>query len=255
MQVYDGLRILTARPAPADEARVPHRLYGHVSAATRYSVGAWLADAAAALAEAAAAGALAIVVGGTGLYFKSLTEGLAPVPAIPPDVRARWTARLAAEGVERLHAELAARDPRSAAALRPTDTARILRALEVIDATGRSLAAWREAAARPALAGADVARFVIETDRDALAARIAARVDRMVESGALEEVAALVARGLDPDLPAMKAIGVRPFAAHLAGEISLGDALAAVKAETRRYAKRQRTWFRHQTADWPRTAA
>ncbi len=255
MQVYDALRVLTARPSFEEEARAPHRLYGHVPAATRYSVGMWLADAKGVLAEAERAGALAILTGGTGLYFRALTEGLAEIPAIPRETHAVWAARLKAEGVERLHDTLAERDPVSAAAIRRNDRQRTLRALEVLDATGRTLDEWRSAPAVPPVVGADAPRVVLEPDRAELHRRIEARFDHMAEAGALDEVVALLAQNLDPELPAMKAIGVRAFAAHLSGEISLAAAIARAKTETRRYAKRQTTWFRNQAPDWPRAAA
>jgi tRNA dimethylallyltransferase len=254
MQVYDALRIVTARPSAAEEARVPHRLFGHVSAATRYSVGAWLDDVAAVLDVARRHKALAIVTGGTGLYFRALTEGLAAVPPIPPAVRSHWVERMGTEGPARLHALLMERDP-SADTIRPRDPQRIVRALEVLDTTGLPLTAWRRiAGGAPLLAETETARFVLEPERAVLHRRIADRFDRMVGEGALAEVAALLARGLDPALPAMKAIGVRAFAAHLAGAASLDQAVAAAKTETRRYAKRQSTWFRNQIADWPRVA-
>jgi tRNA dimethylallyltransferase len=251
MQVYDALPILTARPGPAEAKLAPHRLYGHVPAETRYSVGAWLADAAAVLAEAEAAGALPIVVGGTGLYFKALSEGLAAVPAIPAEVRALWSERLKAGGPAPLHALLVERDPVAAAAIRPSDPQRILRALEVLDATGRRLSDWQESEGLPPLVPASgTLRMVMAPDRQTLHARIVERLDRMVADGAVEEVEALLARGLVPDLPAMKAIGVKELAAFLRGEVTLEAALAEAAAETRRYAKRQMTWFRGQMPDW-----
>jgi tRNA dimethylallyltransferase len=254
MQVYDALRVVTARPTPAEEARIPHRLYGHVPAESRYSVGAWLADMEKVLAEAASRGATPVVVGGTGLYFKALTEGIAAIPPVPAEVRKRLSERLSAEGVAALHAELLARDPASAASIRPGDAQRILRALEVLEATGAGLAAWQRQDQRPPLLGPEGAvRVVLEASRPILHARIEERFDRMVGEGAVEEVRALVARGLDPRLPVMKAIGVREFAAHLRGEVSLEAAVAAAKAETRRYAKRQATWLRNQMGDWPRS--
>ncbi len=256
MQVYGALRILTARPSPADEAAAPHRLYGHVPAATRYSVGRWLGDVAVVLDQARREGRPAIVVGGTGLYFRALTEGLAAVPAIPADLRAAISDE--SEGVETpaLHARLASVDAEDAAALRVSDRARILRAFEVFTATGRSLAEWRrDAAAPPLVDPATAERMVLDPDRAALHARIAVRAGRMLEEGALAEVEALIALGLDPDLPAMKAIGVRELMAFQAGALSRDEALAAIATETRRYAKRQMTWFRNQMANWPRLAA
>jgi tRNA dimethylallyltransferase len=256
MQVYSALRILTARPSPADEAVAGHRLYGHVPAGTRYSVGRWLGDVAVVLDEARREARQAIVVGGTGLYFKALTEGLAGVPAIPAELRAAIGAET--EGVETpaLHERLASVDAEDAAALRVSDRARILRAFEVFTATGRSLAEWRrDAAASPLVDAAMAERMVLDPDRAALHARIAARAGRMLEEGALAEVEALIALGLDPDLPAMKAIGVRELMAFQAGALSRDQALAAITTETRRYAKRQMTWFRNQMAKWPRLAA
>ncbi|MGH6924938.1 MAG: tRNA (adenosine(37)-N6)-dimethylallyltransferase MiaA [Propylenella sp.] len=254
LQVYDALRVVTARPTPAEEARITHRLYGHVPAETRYSVGAWLADVEGVLREADEQQALAIVVGGTGLYFKALTEGIAAIPPIPADVRERFAERLEAAGVATLHAELLTRDPASAALLRPGDAQRILRALEVLEATGTGLSAWQLQDQRPPLLESQgTVRVVLETRRPILHTRIEERFDRMVGEGAVEEVRALVARGLDPQLPVMKAIGVREFAAHLRGAISLDAAVAAAKTETRRYAKRQSTWLRNQMSDWPRS--
>jgi tRNA dimethylallyltransferase len=254
MQVYAELRVLSARPSAADEAAAPHRLYGHVPAGERYSVGRWLVDVAAVLAELNAAGAVPIVVGGTGLYFKALTEGLATVPPIPPVVREHWRLRGREEPPEALHAVLAGRDPEGAAAVRPSDRVRIVRALEVIDGTGRSLAAWQRMAAAPApLIGAgNTLRIVLDPARPALHERIAARADHMVASGVLDEVRALQRLRLDPGAPAMKAIGVREFLDHFTGKLSLEEAIAAVKTETRRYAKRQATWFRNQMPEWQR---
>ncbi len=251
MQVYGELRILTARPAVADERAVPHWLYGHVPAATRYSVGRWLVDVANVIAEARRAGRVPILVGGTGLYFKALTEGLTAVPAIPADVRA--AVRASAEGVETpaLHARLAAIDPQDAAEVRPSDRVRILRAMDVITATGRSLAAWRQAGeAPPLIQPARALRIVLSPARALLHQRIAERAEQIVHHGGLGEVEALLGLGLDPDLPVMKAIGVRELGAHLKGDISLDEAVAAIKTETRRYAKRQTTWFRNQMGDW-----
>jgi tRNA dimethylallyltransferase len=251
MQVYAELRMLSARPSAEDEARAPHRLYGHVGAATRYSVGAWLDDVALALADARAGGRLAIVVGGTGLYFKAVTEGLAVVPAVPALVRAEVLA--AAEGVESavLHARLANVDPEDASAIRPSDRSRIVRALEVVTATGKSLAVWkRTATSRPLIDPAKAERIVLMPDRAELHRRIAERAEHIVHGGAIDEVRALAALNLNPELPAMKAIGVRELLDHFAGKTSLEEATAAIKTETRRYAKRQMTWFRNQMGDW-----
>ena len=250
MQVYRDLRIITARPTPAEEARAPHRLYGHIDAAENYSVGRWLTDAQAALAEAEREGRLPIVTGGTGLYFKALTQGLTAVPPTPPDLRAAMRARLAAEGPEALHAELAVRDAASAARIRPADGVRIVRALEVIAATGRSLVDWHREGMQPVIAPDRAIKLFLDVARAELARRIDVRFDAMLAAGALDEVRVLDARGLDPALPAMKAHGVPWLRRHLAGEMSLADAAAEGKKDTRHYTKRQVTWFRHQLPEW-----
>jgi len=250
MQVYRDLRIITARPTPEDEARVPHRLYGQVDAAENYSVGRWCQDARAALDEATQAGRVPILVGGTGLYFKALTQGLAAVPPTPPDVRAAVRARFDAEGSAALHAELSRRDPAMAARLKPGDRMRIARALEVLQATGRSLADWHRDGMPAILDPERALKFFLVPDRAELYRRIDARFDAMLAAGALEEVSALVARGLDPMLPAMKAHGVPWLRRHLAGEITLAAAAEGAKFDTRRYTKRQLTWFRHQMPGW-----
>ena len=251
MQVYRELRILSARPDAADEARAEHRLFGHVSALTHYSVGRWVEDARAALADIHAAARLAIVVGGTGLYFKALEEGLAPAPSAPQEVRARAAALRADMGEAAFHAALAARDP-AAARLAPGDAQRVLRAFEVIEHTGRSLADWQAEAARPVVDPARVARLVIELDRPTLYERIDRRFDAMMADGGLEEARAFWA--LDPDarLPSTKALGLPQLRRALDGEIALDEAMADAKMQTRRFAKRQGTWFRNQTPHWPR---
>jgi tRNA dimethylallyltransferase len=246
MQVYRDLRIITARPTLADEARVPHRLYGHVDAAVNFSAGAWVADAALAIEEAQAMGRLPILVGGTGLYFKALTTGLSAVPPIPDEVREGVRARLERDGVEALHAELAARDPRAAGRLNLRDRTRIARALEVIEATGRSLLDWHQEGLPPLLPPDSFRAVFLAPERDDLYARIDARFDSMLGAGALKEVERLAARQLDPLLPAMKAHGVPALIRHLRGEFSLEEAARIGRADTRHYAKRQFTWFRHQ---------
>lgn len=250
MQVYADLRIITARPTPEEEAQAPHRLYGHVDGAVNHSVGRWLADAAREIGEAERAGLVPILVGGTGLYFKALTEGLSDMPAVPDAVRAR--VRAEAEGVETpaLHARLAERDPQSAARLRPSDRLRVLRALEIHAATGRSLSSFHAAREPGPLGGRPLRRLFLAPDRAILRARIDARFDAMMGEGALDEVAALAARGLDPMLPVMRAHGVPGLIAHLRGEASLADAVARAKADTRAYAKRQFTWFRNSMPGW-----
>jgi len=253
MQLYADLRVLTARPSLEEERRAPHHLYGVADAVKTWSVGAWLRAATTVLAQIAAQGRPAIVVGGTGLYFSALTQGLAEVPAIPEDVRTEVRARLDRLGEDAFRQELALADPEAALRIAPGDRQRLTRAMEVATATGRSLTDW-QASTTPLLATDDYRALVLDPPRDALYARCDARLGAMAELGGLEEVAALMARGLDPSLPAMKALGVREFARHLAGELTLDQALHLARQETRRYAKRQSTWFRNQTAYWPRTS-
>jgi tRNA dimethylallyltransferase len=250
MQVYRELRLLTARPSESNEARVPHRLYGTVGAAEAYSVGRWLDDVANAIEEANNAGSLPIIVGGTGLYFKALTEGLAPVPDIPPEIRARWREEAERLGRGGLLKELVARDPAIAPRLLGGDTQRLVRALEVIDATGISLADWQGTNAPPILDPSQTLRIVVAPEREPLYAAIDARFDTMMEQGVLEEVQRLLALRLEPGLPAMRAHGVRELATCLAGAVALEDAVAKAKTESRRYAKRQMTWARRFMTDW-----
>jgi tRNA dimethylallyltransferase len=248
--VYRDLRVITARPTPEEEARIPHRLYGHVDAAVNFSAGSWVAGAATVLAEARAQNRLAIFAGGSGLYFKALTRGLSAVPPIPPGLRESIRARLELDGVEALHAELAHRDPASAERLQPRDRIRIARALEVFEATGRSLTDWHRDGLPPLLPPGQFSALFLSPDRDELYARIDARFDAMLKAGALEEVAALADRQLDPLLPAMKAHGVPALLRHLQGEITLDEAAVIGRADTRHYAKRQFTWFRHQLPEF-----
>jgi len=248
MQVYGDLRVITARPTPDEEASAPHRLYGHVDAAENYSVGRWLADVGPLLEGIRTEDHVPILVGGTGLYFKALTQGLSAVPLVPPEVRERVRARMAADGAAVLHAELVARDPTTP--VRPSDPTRIARALEVLEATGRPLTAWHGEGLPPLLDAASAVKVFLAPERAALRARIDARFDTMLTSGALEEVRALAARKLDPLLPAMKAHGVPWLIRYLNGEISLEEAADGGKADTRRYTKRQFTWVRNQLPDW-----
>jgi tRNA dimethylallyltransferase len=241
MQVYREAPILTAQPSDADKALAPHLLYGHIRARDVYSVGRWREDAIAALAQAG--GRTPIFVGGTGMYFSALTDGLADIPPTPDAVREEARALLQEIGVERLHARLAERDPLTASKLRPSDPQRVLRAYEVFEATGRPLVEWQEAPAAPVLKDAKIAAFVLDPPRPELRARIAARFEAMVERGGLEEAAALA--GLDPALPAAKLLGLRPLQALAAGELGKGAALEAAITATRQFAKRQMTWFRH----------
>ena len=250
MQVYRDLRVLTARPSPAEEARVPHLLYGHVDAAENYSVGRWCVDAGAALSAVERGGRLPILTGGTGLYFKALTRGLAAVPPIPAQIRAAVRARLEREGIAALYAELSERDGATARRLMPGDRARITRALEVVLATGRSLTDWHREGMTPALDPQLAVKVFLDVDRAELYRRIDARFDAMLKAGALEEVSRLAARGLDPLLPAMKAHGVPALIRHLKGELTLEEAAEIGRADTRHYAKRQFTWFRHQLPEF-----
>jgi tRNA dimethylallyltransferase len=250
MQVYRDLRVITARPTPEEEAKVPHRLYGHIDAAVNFSVGYWVADAAAALAEVRSQNRLPIFVGGSGLYFKALTRGLSAVPPIPPAIREGVRARLERDGVEALHAELAQRDRVTAERLKLRDRTRIARALEVVEATGRSLTDWHREGLPPLLPSGAFSALFLAPDRDQLYARIDARFDAMLKAGALEEVAALSTRHLDPLLPAMKAHGVPALIRHLGGEITREEAAEIGRANTRQYAKRQFTWFRHQLPEF-----
>lgn len=252
MQVYGDLRVLTARPMPEETRRAPHGLYGHVDGDSAYSVGRWVGDASAALAQARKAGQLPILVGGTGLYFRALTQGLAAIPAIAEEVRAAVREAAGALDNPALHASLAARDPATAARLQVNDRQRVLRALEVEAATGRPLSDWQRDAQPPALDEDSCVRFVLEVDRALLRRRIDARFEAMMAEGALEEVRRLAARRLRPDRTILKAHGAPALTRHLAGEISLAEAIAEGQADTRRYAKRQDTFFRHQMPGWDR---
>lgn len=251
-QVYRDLRILSARPTPEEEARVPHRLFGHIDAVDTCSAARWAADARTAIAETHAAGKLPVLVGGTGLYIRTLLNGIAPVPAIDP--RVRETVRVLS--VADAHAALAREDPAAAARLAPADTSRVARALEVIRATGRPLADWQQARTGGIADQVTLAPAILLPDRDDLAHRCDARLAAMFAEGAIEEVVALLARADIPaDAPARRAIGVPEIGAYLAGETTREEALARAQLATRRYAKRQFTWFRHQPpADWPRLA-
>ena len=261
MQVYRDLRLITARPSVEEERRLPHCLYGHVDAAENYSAGAWRSEAVAELATLKKRGShAAIVVGGTGLYFNALTRGLTAMPPIPKQIRDEVRARLNSDGAAVMHDELKRLDPQAAARLNPGDRTRISRALEVMLATGRSIQDWHEDAkaegAKPEEAkpeGADLlpaVRIFLSPERDELARRIGARFDAMIEAGAIEEVRALMARNLDPSLPAMKAHGVPWLIRQLRGEITLEQAVEGAKRDTRQYTKRQATWFRNQLPEF-----
>jgi len=247
MQVYADLRVLTARPSAAEERRAPHRLFGEVDAAENFSAGRWLARAGEILADSQAP---LIFVGGTGLYFRALTEGLSDIPRVPEAVRAAVRAEAEGEPTPALHARLLACDPATAARLRPSDRQRVLRALEVVAATGRPLIEFHGARQAPALPAGAWTGLFLAPERPTLNARIEARFDEMLREGALDEVAALAARRLDPALPAMRAHGVPHLIAHLEGRLSLDEARALALRDTRRYAKRQFTWARHQMPDF-----
>lgn len=244
MQVYRDLRILTARPSPEDEAAVPHRLYGVLDGDDVCSAARWAALAREAIRAAWAAGRLPIVTGGTGLYLEALTEGLSPVPEIPDAIRAEARARLERLGNAAFHADLAARDPEMATRLDPGNSQRLARAWEVLEATGRSLAWWQTRPPWPPPLPARRLALVLDPERQRLWAAINARFVAMVEAGAMDEVAALLARALPSDRPVMKAVGVPDLAACLRGKLDLEAAITRAQAASRQYAKRQRTWLR-----------
>lgn len=244
MQVYKELRIITARPTMAEEAQVPHRLFGHVSGADDYSTAAWLAQAQIEIENCWQAGQLPIICGGTGLYFMALEQGLAKLPPIDPIIREKW------RGFEGdLHAELEKRHSESAAKLNPADRQRLIRSLEVLESTGKPLIEWqKDAQQKSFLQGVAVERIFMNIPRDELYARAERRFDHMLEQGALDEVRVLPT--LDPAQPLMKAIGVPELLAHLRGELTLEEAKTKAKTATRNYIKRQMTWFRGQMTGW-----
>jgi len=248
-QVYRDLRVVSARPSAEEEARAPHRLFGHVDAGVAHNAASWAAEAKAAIAETHGRGSLPILVGGTGLYIRTLLEGIAPVPEIDPTIRAEVRSLAVADA----HAALSREDPDAAARLRPSDTTRVARALEVVRSTGRTLAAWQQERTGGIGDGVRLSPLLLVPESAWLAARIDARFLTMLETGAIEEVDALMARRLDPALPAMRAIGVPEIAAWRAGTIDRPTMIERAQAASRQYAKRQRTWFRHQPpTDWPR---
>ncbi len=246
MQVYGELRVLTARPSPSDEARAPHRLFGVLPAAERCSAGRWLGLAQAEIDAARSADRLPIVVGGTGLYLKALLEGLAEVPPASAEIRAEAEALYVEIGGETFRRELARLDPAGASRLPATDRQRLVRAFEVARTTGRPLHDWQRRCPAAPVSGGRIATIVLLPPRRSLYAAIDARLDAMLAHGAVDEVRALLALGLDASLPAMKAVGVREMVSYLCGQSSLDQAAAAAKQATRRFAKRQFTWLRHQ---------
>ena len=250
-QLYADLRVLSARPTMEEEARADHRLYGIADAADAWSVGRWSRAVLPLLDTLKSEGRSVLIVGGTGLYFTALTKGLADIPDVPAAARDEAGALFDTEGEAAFRLRLTTFDPPAAAAIAPGDRQRLVRAFAVARATDRSLSDW-QAGTTPMLAPGSYDRLVVEPDRPALYANCDLRVAAMVEQGALDEVRALAARNLAPTLPATKAVGVREFAMHLAGDLSLDAAVDAVRQATRNYAKRQLTWFRNQTPDWPR---
>lgn len=247
MQVYSELPILSGQPAVDELARAPHRLYGHVSASERYSAGRFQDDVAAELATIVRTGRVAIFAGGTGLYFNVLTRGLSPMPQVSAAIRALVRSRFEAIGREQFYAELVQRDP-AVAALRASDTQRLLRAADVLEATGRPLSQWQAIAGKPVLQGLKLARFVLAPGRELLVERINRRFDSMISHGAVDEVRAL--RDLDPSLPAARMLGFPELSRYLKGEQGLDQAVSEAQMATRRFARRQLTWFRRYMADW-----
>jgi tRNA dimethylallyltransferase len=254
MQLYADLRLLSARPSAEEAARAPHHLFGTVDAADGWSTGRWLRAATEILAEITARGRPAIVVGGTGLYFRALTQGLAEIPPVAPEFRREAEVGFEHLGEAAFRTRLAEADPAAVARIAPGDRQRLVRAWEVFAATGEPLSDWQQTG-EPALPREAWRGVALEPPRETLYARCDARLEAMLHEGALDEVAALTARTLDPTLPALKAVGVRELAAYLRREVSLAEALDAAQRETRRYAKRQLTWMRGQMADWPRITA
>lgn len=249
-QIYSGWRVLSARPTADEQARAPHHLYGHVPMEADYSVGHWLRDLAPVLAECAQAGKRPIITGGTGLYFKALTEGLAPIPAVPPETRQRVEAEMERLGLADFAAKLAERDPDTAAVLDLDNPRRVLRAFEVLEATGTGLAGWKARTQEPLIPLSGATAVALTPPRPWLYARCEARLDTMMDEGALDEVRGMMALGLPGIAPSLRALGAPELSAHLRGELSLDEAIARAKTETRRYAKRQLTWIRNQMGAW-----
>lgn len=250
-QLYADLRVLTARPSRGEERQAPHYLYGTVDAAEAWSVGRWTRAVLPLIDELASQGRPILIVGGTGLYFTALTKGLADIPDVPAAARDEATALYDTEGEAAFRLRLTTFDPPAAAAIEAGDRQRLTRAFAVARATGRSLSDW-QAGTTPLLRLGSYDRLMLEPDREALYANCDARVLTMMADGAVEEVRSLMARDLDPTLPAMKAVGVREIAGWLSGRTTRADAVAALQQATRNYAKRQLTWFRNQCREWPR---
>jgi tRNA dimethylallyltransferase len=249
MQVYGILRVLTARPSEAEMGGVPHHLFGHVPPGRLYSTGDWLRDVEPLLSDLSSRGKMPIFVGGTGLYFKALLGGLSEMPAIPAEIRDKWRSRLGEEGATGLYRELERLDPAMAQILNPADGQRIVRALEVMEACGRSIASFQEKSGRPLVATDSSSKIILLPERSLLHRRINRRFETMLDEGAVEETRDLLALGLDASMPAMKAIGVMQIAGLLKGELDREAVITQASAATRQYAKRQMTWFRNQMED------
>jgi tRNA dimethylallyltransferase len=250
-QVYACWRVLTARPGPAEVARAPHALYGHVTCDARYSVGAWLRDVAAALADARARALRPVIVGGTGLYLSTLTEGLADIPEIPPEVRERSQAMLRS-GTAAMLAELERRDPATFARIDRDNPVRVQRAWEVLTATGRGLSDWHRAPRAPLLPASKAVCLVVHRETSILNNWISDIFNKMLEDGALDECRAFLAAGHDAAAPAGRVLGAEPLVEYLGGRLTLDAAIEAAVTATRQFAKRQRTWFRNRMRSWPR---
>jgi len=252
IQVYRELEVLSARPTTEEMMEIPHHLYGHVAGQSRYSVGRWAEEVTAVIGEIAARGRSAIIVGGTGLYFRALTEGLSAMPAVPTEIRTKAQDRLSDIGLEKFRIELLRVDP-AMERLAPADRQRHLRAWEVFEATGETLTSFQAMKGTPVVPSID-ARIVVEPSREALYARCDKRFDLMLAGGALEEARVLDKLNIGADLPVMKALGAAELIAHLRSEVGLEGAIDLTKRNTRRFAKRQLTWFRNQTPNWARAA-
>jgi len=255
MQVYHELRILTARPSPEDEALIPHRLYGHVRLREAYSVGDWLRDVSQVISDVQSEGRRPIIVGGTGLYFMALVEGLSPVPQIPKDIRDHWRHEGDVRLVSELFEILLQRDQQMARRLRPSDRQRIVRALEVMDATGLSLAQWQKIPTTPLLKPGSYAGLVVECERFEIYRACDRRFDEMMSAGAVEEVRFIRDMQLEFSMPGMRALGLRPLLAYLDGKLDLDGAVRQAKLDTRHYVKRQLTWLRRNMIAWDKVSA
>lgn len=250
MQVYGDLQVLTARPSLEEQAGVPHRLFGHSDGAVAYSTGQYVRELATVLIEAEGSGLWPIIIGGTGLYFRAILEGLSPVPEIPSQIRVQFRDMQREAGTGEVYRLLTERDPVMASRLKPSDPQRIVRALEVVEATGRSLSWWQSVPGTPILHAEACERIVVSPDKETVQRRADERFDRMIETGAVDEVKRLLLRELSPELPVMRALGVPQLAAYLRGEVALDDAVTSSKLETRAYIKRQRTWIKRNMSAW-----